>query len=168
MSLKIISLGVINTDIIAFGLDNLPGGGEASYGGALKIGPGGKSRNMACMMGKLLGGKVAMIGKTNRDKYGLWKIPMDALKEANVNIDHIKILDDENKFPSIALISVDKKGENAISVCGNVGNSFSTEDIDDSQDLFKEVSENNGLLVMSLEMPYLTADYAIKKANSFG
>ena len=36
--------------------------------------------------------RIAMVGKTSKDPYGLWKLPIDALIHAGVNTNFINIL----------------------------------------------------------------------------
>ena len=68
--------GGLNTDFIGLGVDKLLGPGELTLSGELRIGPGGKSRNIAQMTAGFLGrGTVAMIGKTTRDPFGFWNCP---------------------------------------------------------------------------------------------
>jgi sugar/nucleoside kinase (ribokinase family) len=45
----IIVPGGLNTDIVGMGVEKLLAPGELALGGKLKIGPGGKARNMAQM-----------------------------------------------------------------------------------------------------------------------
>ncbi len=167
--LKIIVIGGLNTDIIASGVKNLLGSGELTRSGTLVIGPGGKSRNMAQMMAMFLGkGNVAMIGKTSKDPFQLWKIPVTALQQAGVNTDFIRIHDFEEtgKYPGIALIPVNKKGENQIYCLPGINDDFNPDDIDAADTLFEIVGKNQGLLVLSLELPLSTAIHAIRKARS--
>lgn len=113
--LSIIVIGGLNTDIVAVGARKLLKAGEYTYASELKIGPGGKSRNIAQMTAMLSGkNKVAMVGKTSKDPYGLWKIPILALKKAKVNTDFVTITSfkESGQFSGIALIPVDKQGKN--------------------------------------------------------
>ena len=97
LKLRIIVPGGLNTDLIGLGVDHLLGPGELTLGGSFHIGPGGKARNMAQMAATWLGSDtVAMIGKTVRDPYGLWRVPVDALVEAGVNTDYIRARWTEN------------------------------------------------------------------------
>ncbi len=169
---SIIVVGGLNTDIIAAGVNRLLGPGELTYGNELKIAPGGKSRNLAQMISMLNSpGKVAMVGRTSRDDFNLWKVPYQALVDHGVNVDYIKVLDfkETNKFPGIALIPVDEsEGQNQIYVLSGINNDFGSKDIDEATELFEQVSEINGMLALSLEMPLETAKYSIKKAKQHG
>ncbi|MDD5686979.1 MAG: PfkB family carbohydrate kinase [Elusimicrobia bacterium] len=169
--LQVMVLGGLNTDIIGLGIKELLKPGELTLGGNFVVGPGGKSRNIAQMVAALLGkNKVAMVGKTSKDPFNLWRLPVDALIKAGVNTEFIKILkfDETRKYPGIALIPVNTKGQNQIYVLPGINDDFLAKDIDDAELLFTSVKKNNGILTMSLELPLKTAIYAIKKAKHFG
>lgn len=169
--LSAIVIGGLNIDIVARGAKKLVNPGELTYAQELHIGPGGKSRNIAQMMATLSGRKnVAMIGKTSQDPYGLWKVPVDSLKNVGVNTDYVTIMSftDAKQFPGIALIPVDTEGRSQIYVISGVNNSFLPQDIDNAEELFLAVARNNGTLTLTLELPYETAVYAVQKANSLG
>jgi len=167
----IIVPGGLNTDIIGLGVKKIIGKGELSLGGRLKIGPGGKARNMAQMAASYLGtGKVAMIGKTSQDPYGLWKTPIKSLRHAGVDTTHIKVQSFEesgHKFPGVALIPVDKKGKNQIYVLPGVNADFRPQDIQEAQKLFLNKTKNK-VLLLALEIPLETALYSIEKASNSG
>ncbi len=115
--IDLIVAGNMNTDIVALGVDRLLAPGEQTRSGRLLIGPGGKACNMARMAAALMGpGKVAMLAKTTRDPYGLWKVPMKALEDTGVDTRFIKIEEygAEGEYPGIALIAVDGRGEHQI------------------------------------------------------
>lgn len=169
--LQIIVPGGLNTDLIGLGVDRLLGPGELTLGGTFHVGPGGKARNMAQMAAVWLGpGKVAMIGKTVRDPYGLWRVPLDALKEAGVNIDAVQILDFEQsgrKFPGIALIPVDRSGKNQIYCLPGINSEFLPADIRAAEELFQTASKP-AYLMLALEIPLETVNEAIISARQHG
>jgi ribokinase len=171
MSVKTIVIGSLNTDLVAVGIKKFPKPGEQVYGKELRIGPGGKSRNIADMIAHLApANSVAMIGRTVRDSYGLWKQPIEALAKINVNTDYVTILDNSEtqKLPAIALIPVDENGNNQIFVLPGISDDFSNDDIDKAAPLFEEAKQNKGYLVTTLECPLETVKYAIRKANEHG
>lgn len=128
--------------------------------------PGGKGRNIADMIARLSPrGGVAMIGRTAKDPYGLWRLPIDALHEVGVTTDYVTIVEDAQKLPPMVLIAVDQQGKNQFFVLPGISEDFSTSDIDEANELFETVSRNNGVLVVTLERPVATAIYAIKVAN---
>ena len=160
--------GGLNVDIVGLGVDRIIGAGELTLGGKLRIGPGGKARNIAQMAAAFLGtGKVAMIGLTSQDPFGLWKVPLQSLKEAGVSTRYVKILSfDEagRKFPGVALIPVDKEGKNQIYVLPGANEDLSKKDIDEAQVLFE--GDGQKIMIMALEIPIKTAEYCIEKAAS--
>ncbi len=163
--------GGLNTDIIGLGVDRLLGAGELTLGGELKIGPGGKARNMAQMAASYLGkGKVAMMGRSSRDPFGLWKSPLMSLQKAGVDISFVKILEfDEagQKFPGIAIIPVDKSGKNQIYVLPGVNADFCRQDLDQADILF-ENPDRQKIMMLALEIPVDTVRYALEKASQKG
>lgn len=164
---KIVVVGSLNTDLVVSGIDKFPLQGQQIYAKEFKIGPGGKSRNIAQMAAVLTSqNTVAMIGKSLKDSYGLWHQPIDALKDSGVVVDYVKILDYHKtiKFPGIAVIPVDKQGNNSIYVIPGINNTFSKEDIDSAKDLIKTAN----FMVVTFERPIETALYAIEVANSLG
>nr|NIR95675.1 ribokinase [Gammaproteobacteria bacterium]NIW50336.1 ribokinase [Gammaproteobacteria bacterium]NIX59727.1 ribokinase [candidate division Zixibacteria bacterium] len=158
--------GGLNTDIVGLGIEKLLAPGELTLGGRLKIGPGGKSRNMAQMAAAYLGkGKVAMIGRSAMDPFGFWKLPVQSLEEAGVDTTYIKIQSFEEasqKFPGIALIPVDKHGKNQIYVLPGVNEDFSKKDIDEAMPLFENPNHQK-MMILALEIPYETARYCMDK-----
>jgi len=167
----IIVPGGMNTDIVALGVDRILGAGELTLGGKIYIGPGGKSRNMAQMAAAYLGpGSVAMIGRSSRDPFGLYSVPLKALEEAGVDMTHVRVLDLEEssgKYPGIALIPVDKKGENQIYVLPGVNADFGREDIDQAFELFKN-PQGNKIMILALEIPIKAVEYSLEKAFDSG
>ena len=158
--ISVIVPGSLNTDLIGSEVERIPGPGELTTGRAFIIGPGGKSRNIAQMAAGLLGsGCVAMLGRTVRDSYGLWKPPFYALKKAGVNTSYIRF--SRKGFPGIALIPVDKKGRNQIYVLPGASSGFSAADVQAAGKIFKKAR----VMAMSLELPVKTAIAAIKKSN---
>lgn len=171
INMRTIVIGSLNTDLVATGIKQFPKAGEHVYGKELLIGAGGKSRNIADMIAHLAPEKsVAMVGRTVKDPYGLWKLPMDALTNIGVSTDYVNVLDYEEaqKLPGIALIPVDLNGNNQIFVLPGISDDFSPSDIDNAAPLFEEVGSNNGVLVLTLECPFDTATYAVEQANKNG
>lgn len=169
--ITIITVGSLNTDLIGLAVPRIINRGELSFGGKLKISAGGKSRNIAEMAAVLLGrNKVAMVGKTAIDPYGLWQVPVKALEARGVNINYIDRVkqQDNEEFPGIALIPVDKEGNNQIYVLPGINKNLSRKDIDKAGALFKAAGRNKGFLILTLEMPLTLIKYAINWAAKYG
>jgi ribokinase len=166
----IVVIGGLNTDIVALGVDRLLPPGELTRSGRLLVGPGGKSCNLARLAAALLPpGRVAMVGRTSRDPFGLWKVPMDALADAGANTDFVKTEDFKTtgEYPGIALIPVNRKGENQIYCLPGINDAFLPGDIEEASPLFSG-SGGKRLLALTLELPLETAVHAVRKAVSSG
>lgn len=168
--IELIVAGGLNTDIVALGVDRLLSAGELTRSGRLLIGPGGKSCNIARMAAALMGpGRVAMVGKTSRDPYGLWKVPVHALEDAGVDTGFVKIEDFEaaGEYPGIALIPVNRDGENQIYSVPGINDAFEPRDMDEASALFGAAGGAR-MLALTLGMPLRTAVHAVRKASSGG
>jgi ribokinase len=71
------------------------------------------------------------------------------------------------KFPGVALIPVNKQGENQIYCIPGINDDFAPADLDRAESLFEE-SADKGILALTLEMPLDTAVHAIRKARAYG
>ena len=169
-SFRIIVPGGLNTDIVGLGVERIIGEGELTLGGNLKIGPGEKARNMAQMCGAMLGeGEVAMIGRTVCDPFGLWKIPVEALDRSGVNTDNVIVQEfdpDYPRYPGIAMIPVDKEGNNQIYVLPGINSDFSPDDVFSVRHLFQDAGKP--LVIVALEIPAATVLMAIELSHING
>jgi len=165
---KVVLIGALNTDICVIGVPRLPSTGEDAFGPRLHIGPGGKSRNMAEIMTILMPpNSVAMISHTTRDPFGLWRIPYDSLRESGANIDFVTVVDhvEGRPYPAVALVTVDAHGNRFSSVNNAIINELGIEAIEQALPLLDAAAAaNNGMLVLSLEIPVDTAAYAMRLA----
>jgi ribokinase len=121
--------------------------------------PGGKGANQAVAAARL-GGKVTLISKTGNDVFG--KQSVELFNSENINTDYI--LSDTKNPSGIALITVDSHGENCIVVASGANASLCRQDIDDA----KEEIESANLVLMQLEIPIETVEYASEMANRKG
>ena len=168
--IQLVVAGSMNADITALGVDRLLSPGEQTRSGRLLIGPGGKACNLARMAAAWLGaGKVAMLARTTRDPYGLWKVPLEALEDAGVETAFVKVEKHrlEGEYPGIALIAVDGRGEHQIYSVPGVSAAISPRDIDDAAELFAAVGGAR-MLALTLDLPLHTAVHAVSKASSSG
>ncbi|WP_337002580.1 MULTISPECIES: PfkB family carbohydrate kinase [unclassified Microbacterium] len=103
-------VGSINVDLTARA-DRLPQAGETVGGGRLVREAGGKGANQAAAAARL-GARVRMIGAVGTDADGAWmRAELDA---AGVDTAGIRTSDE---LTGVALIVVDREGENQIAVC---------------------------------------------------
>jgi ribokinase len=112
---------------------------------------------------------VAMLAKTTRDPYGLWKVPVEALEEAGVETAFVKIAEHraEGEYPGIALIPVDDRGEHQIYSVPGVSATIAPRDIDDAAELFG-AAVGARMLALTLDLPLPVAVHAVRKASSSG
>ena len=99
-------IGSINTDMVAM-TEVLPLPGETVMGGEFMMTAGGKGANQAVAAARM-GGDVTMIGRLGNDVFAEQSIK----RLINENINCEFITKDNEKASGVALISVDKNGEN--------------------------------------------------------
>jgi len=155
---RIVVIGSCNTDMVVKS-DRLPVPGETVLGGAFMMNPGGKGANQAVAVARL-GGRSTFISKTGNDLFGKQSIEM----YGDENIDTDYIFSDSNTPSGVALIMVDRNGENCIAVASGANACLSPSDIDKS----RSVIENADMLLMQLEIPMETVEYAAKMAYDKG
>lgn len=155
---KIIVLGSCNTDMVIKS-DRIPVPGETILGGAFMMNSGGKGANQAVAAARL-GGDVIFIAKTGNDLFG--KQAVQQYKEEGINTQYI--VSDSNLPSGVALITVDKNGENCIVVAMGANSSLVPEDFKHAEDEFKSAE----VLLMQLETPIETIEYAAKFGNENG
>ncbi|GGM39189.1 ribokinase [Microbacterium saperdae] len=109
-SLPLTIVGSINVDLTARA-DRLPRAGETVGGGRLVREAGGKGANQAAAAARL-GATVRMIGAVGTDADGAWM--RSELAAAGVDTTSIQTRDQPT---GVALIVVDREGENQIAVC---------------------------------------------------
>ena len=137
----------------------LPVPGETVLGGTFSMNQGGKGANQAVAIARM-GGNVTFISRIGNDSFGHESLAM--FDKENINTDHI--FSDPDLPSGIALIMVDENGENCIMVASGANASLSTHDIDNARD----VIVNAEVLLLQLETPIKTVEYAAKMASQKG
>ena len=155
---KITVIGSSNTDLVAK-VPKLPSPGETVMGTDFIVAPGGKGANQAVAIARI-GGDVTFIAKIGTDDNG--NRSLENFKKDGINTDFVFQTDEA---PSgVALIFVDKNGENMlVPVLGSNGK-LCPNDIDKA----RIAIEKADIVVLQLEIPLETVEYAIKiayKAN---
>lgn len=155
---KILVIGSSNTDMIVK-TTRFPLPGETILGGNFFMFPGGKGANQAVAAARL-GGAVRFICKVGGDIFGQKAI--DGFLEEKIDIKYCIRAPD--LASGVALIIVNEAGENEIVVASGANNQLSTSDIADS---LAAITESE-IILMQLETPLETVEYAIKKAAKAG
>ncbi len=157
---KIVVLGSTNTDMTIHD-KRLPIAGETICGGTFKMSPGGKGANQAVAVARLssVRGGCTFIAKVGDDLFGRDA----ALRLKREGID-ARLIVDEKAASGTALILVDAKGQNVISVALGANGTLSTKDV---APLRKEI-ENASALLLQLETPVATVLAAAQWAHAAG
>ena len=154
---KVVVVGSINMDLVTV-CNKAPLGGETLFGKEFFQVPGGKGANQAVAIAKL-GTEVTMLGKVGNDSFGQELIK--AMEKDGVDVKHIEYA---NTATGIANIIVEESGQNRIVVVPGGNRYVDREYIDRHLDVIK----NSDILVVQLEIPLETVEYALSKAKEFG
>lgn len=155
---KIVVIGSSNTDMVIKS-DHFPKPGETVLGGEFLMNPGGKGANQAVAVARL-GGDVSFVCKVGDDMFG--KEAITKYSEDRINVDHVSVSSEQ---PSgVALINIDKRGENCISVASGSNYCLSEEDINSAEPIIK----NAAIVLLQLEIPISTVTYAARMAKQYG
>ncbi|MCQ2396025.1 MAG: ribokinase [Kiritimatiellae bacterium] len=156
----IVVLGSTNTDMVISGA-KIPVPGETVSGGAFMMNPGGKGANQAVAVARLSAKKGActFIAKVGNDLFGR----DTAARLAKDGIDARLIVDKKNASGT-ALILVDEKGQNSISVALGANGTLSSKDV---KKFAKDIKSADALL-MQLETPIETVLWAAQTAHAKG
>ena len=157
----IVVIGSINMDLVCR-TARIPKAGETILGGDFVTVPGGKGANQAVAAAKLAGAdiKVHMIGRVGGDDFG--SRLLNGLRQHNVQTQFVTIT--EGVSSGIAMILVDKRGENSIIVAPGANSKLTPKDVDGAQDLIRSASA----VVMQLEIPLTTVKHAIAMCQRLG
>lgn len=154
----ILVIGSSNTDMV-IKCEHLPAPGETILGGNFFMNAGGKGANQAVAAARL-NGDVTFIAKVGNDVFGTQAIEL--FKQEKINTENI-FIDDKN--PSgVALINVDTKGENCITVAQGANGNLSADDVSTLEHVLKQAD----IILVQLEIPVETIRYVatIAKQNN--
>lgn len=153
----IVVIGSSNTDMV-IKCDHLPAPGETILGGNFFLNAGGKGANQAVAAARL-NGDVTFIAKVGNDVFG--KQAIELFDKENINTEYIFI--DEKNPSGVALINVDAKGENSITVAQGANGNLLVDDIK----MLSHVIEQADIILMQLETPIETVEYVAHLANQY-
>jgi len=151
-------IGSSNTDMVVKS-SRLPAPGETVIGGEVGMYPGGNGANQGVAAGGP-GGDVFFVCKKGNDVFGAEASSL--LKKEGIDITHFTT---DPLLPSgVALISVDHKGENCIVVASGANAAVSHNDLQGIEPLL----EQSAIVLLQLEIPIATVEYAAKLAADKG
>lgn len=155
---KILVIGSLNIDMV-INVDHTPVTGETILSDQMAFVPGGKGANQACAAG-CLGADVVMLGAVGRDSYA--DMQRESLGKAGVDVSRLLVKDDVST--GLAVVTVNKDGDNSIVVVSGANMELSMQDIDDNEDLIRACET----VILQMEIPLDTVCYAAKKAKALG
>lgn len=155
---RIVVLGSTNTDMVVKAA-RIPAPGETILGGNFLMNPGGKGANQAVAASRL-GGDVVFIAKVGDDLFG--REAKGLFAKEGLCTDYV--FTDASEPSGVALIMVDAKGENCISVASGANGTLSAKDIE----VARGEIERAGVLLMQLETPVETVLCAARWAAAKG
>jgi ribokinase len=157
-SRRIVVVGSSGTDMIIT-VDRIPRPGETILGGEFHVTGGGKGANQAVSAARA-GGEVAFVVRLGPDTFGEQAIAR--FVKDGVNVDHV--YRDSKAATGVALIFVDKHGENSIAVAPGANGRLSPADVKRAR---KAVAGASAILVQ-LEIPLETVQAAALLATQCG
>jgi ribokinase len=146
---SIVVIGSSNTDMV-IKTDHLPGPGETILGGTFLMNPGGKGANQAVAAARM-GGNISFICKTGEDVFGKQSVRL--FQEEG--IDTSFLISDPVMPSGVAMITVDRNGENCIVVASGANANLSSSDLLPALQIISKSS----LVLMQLEIPLDTVSY---------
>lgn len=155
---SIVVVGSINTDMVVRS-EVLPRPGETVLGGAFLKNQGGKGANQAVAAARL-GAPVDMIAKVGDDVFGVESVA----SLAHEKIDTVGIFTDKEHPSGVAIILVDSRAENMISVASGANLALSVQEIEQMSDKIGLA----GILLMQLEIPLEAVAAAARIAKQRG
>ncbi len=141
--MSIAVFGSVNVDVTAYA-ERLPKPGETIHGTSYLTGLGGKGANQAAAAARL-GSQVAMIGRIGTDGFG--ELARRELAAFGVELEHL--LADAGSATGIAVIGVDARGENVITVIAGANHDVSSTDSARAA----TVLDHAKVLLLQLEVP---------------
>ena len=151
-------IGSSNTDMVVKA-DKLPAPGETVMGGSFLMNPGGKGANQAVAAARL-GGQVSFIAKVGNDVFG--KQAVQQLQREKIQTTFVRI--DAEQASGIALINVDAHGENSIAVAPGANSQLKPDEVEAAL----AAVPDKALVLLQLEIPLATVEYAIRRSHEKG
>jgi ribokinase len=161
MNPSVVVVGSLNMDFVV-SVERLPAPGETVLGRGFQMIPGGKGANQACAAGKLGGGAVAvrMVGRVGYDVFA------DHLRASlsAAGVDVAAVHGSRAQPTGVALIWVDRAGQNSIVVASGANQELASADVESMRKVFRGAS----LALFQLETPLDTVEAALELARAEG
>lgn len=158
--MSIIVLGSINTDLVIRS-SALPRPGETVLGGEFYQASGGKGANQAVAAARSSRELVLFLAAVGDDLFG--RESLDGLQRENLDTRFVKVVAKQSS--GIALILVDERGQNLISVASGANLCLRPDDV---HAVPTEVWQNARVFVACLESPLETVMAGLRRAKQNG
>jgi ribokinase len=155
---RVVVVGSSNTDMVVKS-QRLPAPGETVTGGQFVVAAGGKGANQAVAAARL-GAKVTFVAKLGQDMFGDQAV--EGYRREGIVTDFI--LRDPDHPTGVALILVDGKGENLISVASGANHALTPEDVAKAADAIRAAD----VVLLQLETPIETVAFTARLAAEAG
>lgn len=155
---RVLVVGSSNTDMI-IRVPRIPRPGETILGGTFAVAGGGKGANQA-VAAALAGGQVTFVARVGDDVFGGQAL---AGFEAD-GLDTRFVRRTPGSASGVALINVDDRGENSISVASGANALLSLDDIAGAKEAFAEAD----IVLLQLESPLEAVAAAVRTAAEAG
>jgi ribokinase len=161
MKPALVVVGSLNMDFVV-SVNHLPAPGETVLGRDFKMLPGGKGANQACAAGKLGGRSVTvrMIGRVGYDVFA------DHLKASlsAAGVDVTAVHSTRAQPTGVALIWVDRQGQNSIVVASGANHELAAADVE----AMRKALRGAAIALFQLETPLDTVEAALRLAREEG
>ncbi len=157
--MAIVTVGSINTDLVVR-VDQFPIPGETVYGDDFATYAGGKGANQAAAAARL-GASVSMLGAVGDDVNSSARL--SDLRDAGVDISPVLVRD---QTPGgVALIQVDRSGQNQIVIVPGANGTVTPEDVAST---LPNLVQPGDLVLVQFELPFETVRSALETTRERG
>ncbi len=158
---KIVVFGSLNMDFVVQ-MGRLPAPGETVLGSNFQMIPGGKGANQACAAGRLgsPGVLTCMVGRVGYDVFA--DHLKASLSASGVDVTYVHAM--RSQPTGVALIWVDRKGQNSIVVASGANHALTASEVEGLRAAFRESS----FALFQLESPVPAVVAAMKVAREEG
>jgi ribokinase len=159
VSARVVVVGSVNVDLVVT-LDALPRPGETVMGGRFARHGGGKGANQAVAAARL-GAPVSLVGAVGRDDFG--DAALEELSADGIEVGAVVRVDEPT---GVALITVDRAGENAIAVASGANAALSPDAV--TAALGERLDAPAGVVLLGHEVPEAAVLAGARAARAAG
>ncbi|MGC9502535.1 ribokinase [Baaleninema sp.] len=156
--MAVVVFGSLNLDLVTQ-TPRLPVAGETIRGDNFFTSSGGKGANQAVAAARL-GASTKMVGRVGGDRFG--EQLLNGLRDSGVDAAGVRV--DEKTYSGVAVVSVDRSGENAIVIVPGANGEVDESDVQRLKALLTDAK----VLLLQLEIPTPAVEAAAKAAQEAG